>query len=67
MNTSAREKANILFEILKDVKNPLTYKGLSNKRYPEFVYENVVDENSSKESSSTYNEEEILAYSVVPF
>jgi len=26
-NTSASEKANILFEILKDVKNPLTYKG----------------------------------------
>ena len=39
-NTCASERAEILFEILKDVKEPLTYEGLSNRRYPEFVYEN---------------------------
>jgi hypothetical protein len=50
-NTSASEKSEILFEILKDVKDPLTYEGLSNKRYPEFVYENILDEDSNKEAS----------------
>ena len=66
-DTNAVEKANILFEILKEVKAPLTYKGLSNKRYPEFVYKNVIDENSSKESSSNSIEEESSAYGFLPF
>jgi hypothetical protein len=61
------EKANILFEILKEVKAPLTYKGLSNKRYPEFVYKNIIDENSSKESSSNSIEEESSTYGFLPF
>jgi len=41
---------NMLFGILKSVTRLLTYKGLSNKRYSEFVNENIVDENSLNES-----------------
>jgi transposase-like protein len=66
-NTSASEKANILFDILKNVKDLLTYKGLSNKRYPEFVYENVIDEKLLKESLYASIEEESSAYENVPF
>lgn len=67
MGILVQVKKHVLFEILKNVNDCLTYKGLSYKRYPKFVYENIADKDSSKEYSSTYSEEESLAYSVVPF
>jgi hypothetical protein len=41
-NTSASEKVEILFQKLQVVKDPLTYEGLSNKRYSEFVYKKYI-------------------------
>lgn len=63
-NTSASEKVEIFFEILKEVKDTLTYEWLSNKRYHEFVYENILDENLNKEAlpNSTKDERSIYDY-----
>jgi transposase-like protein len=66
-NTSASEKAEILFQILKDVKDPLTYEGLSNKRYPEFVYEYILDENTKKAGSPNSTKENCSNYDYLPF
>lgn len=50
INTTASEKAAILFDILKNVKDLLTYKGLADKEYPQFVYENMIGENLKMKS-----------------
>lgn len=49
--TGKSEKANMLYEILKKVKDLLTYKGLAYKEYPQFVYENIIGENIKKKNS----------------
>lgn len=66
-NTSASIKAEKLFKILQKVKAPLTYKSLSNKRYPKFVYENILKENSQNAFSLNSNGNDGSSYENVPF
>lgn len=66
-NTCASKKAEILFDILKNVKETLTYEGLSNKRYPEFVYKNVLDETSNKEVAPNLKKDKCPSYDYLTF
>jgi transposase-like protein len=67
INTTASEKAAILFDILKNVKDLLTYEGLANKKYPKFVYEKLIGENSIKEPYSINEKELSNVYENIPF
>jgi hypothetical protein len=49
------------------VKDPLTYEGLSKKRYPEFVYKNILDKKSKKEVSSNSTKDGCSNYDYLPF
>lgn len=63
----ASEKSEILFEILKEVKDLLTYERLSNKQYHEFPYKNILDKNYLKESLSNSKKEKSATYAYLPF